>query len=195
MTSHDRLHLRQITFGVLVLAGVGCSSSSELRDRGGTVSTPTVISTGDGGSLRIDTQTEQGGRTETLVMSADSAFAHLSGVYGRLGIETPTLVTRERTIGNPEVVARRQLAGERPSRFFECGSTATGVALADSYEIRMAILTQVVPADDGTGSLITTRASATARPVTSGGNQVTCRTKGEIERRIAQNLRIAAAPR
>ncbi len=192
----SRSRIRRLTtrsFSALAGLTMACSTSSAVREREVETPASTTVSTGQGGTITIGTQTQRVGRAEELNITPESAYGALAKAYDFVGIEPLTRVDRDRTLGNAAVVARRQLNGERLSLFVDCGAGPTLANLADSYELRMSVMSTVAPAE-GSGSRILTRVDATARPVVRSGAPVNCTSTGELERRIAEHVRNEAVP-
>jgi hypothetical protein len=73
-------------------------------------------------------------------------------------------------------------------RLIDCGTTQGGPS-ADSYDIRLSVLTQVSPAEGGGGgSTIVTTVDAMGRPVAFSGEYVRCTSTGSLETRIADAI-------
>ena len=68
----------------------------------------------------------------------------------------------------------------------DCGSDLNGEK-AETYDIRLTIVTSVAAVGDS--AELTTMVTALGRSPTSGGNDVPCSTKGELERRILRYIR------
>ena len=122
-------------------------------------------------------------------LPVDSVWKALPGIYDQLEIAVGTNDRASGQFGNRVVRASRRLGSTRLSTLLNCGSTAFGAPMADSYEIQMSVITFVAPDPSGMGSRVRTevRASAT-QPGTGSSGGVDCATTGVLEQNIARLL-------
>lgn len=112
--------------------------------------------------------------------------------YTALGIPMGTSDPRAMTYGNQKIVVRRRLADAPLSRFLNCGHTAAGAPVADTYRVTLSLLTTVHPAPGG-ASRVTTRLGASAESIDgSSSNVVACGSTGVLETRIGEGVQSRA---
>lgn len=167
-------------------AGAGSGTTTEARapqEQTTTISGPTGSS---------DIRTTRSDPTATFQISAppERVFSALSAVYETLGLKVNTLDTQARRIGVESARVRRQIGGERMSRYLECGDRLGG-RVAETDDITLTLMTQVVPSTGG--STLRTLVDARARPVGVSGNAITCATTGDLEERIVELVRTIVA--
>jgi hypothetical protein len=109
----------------------------------------------------------------------------MPAVFEGLNIPVGTIDQNTRLIGNRRIESRSgRIAGERASSYLNCGNTGIGASIADSYQINLSVLTQVVLVPGGITQLQTSiDAYATQRGVS--GAPVRCASTGRLEQRIA----------
>ncbi|MEO8879913.1 MAG: hypothetical protein ABI446_05905 [Gemmatimonadaceae bacterium] len=99
--------------------------------------------------------------------------------------------TKQMIFGNAGTNFRHTIAKQRISHYFDC-SNMIGISTADSYDIRIRVISQVVAADGGFSKVrmeVQAKATAADRP----GGSVRCSSNGLLESRIAKMLAEAAA--
>jgi hypothetical protein len=169
---------------VLVLcacaSGSGKSSDSSALMQTGTQFTRLETSSG---VIQIDWQHERTYDETPLLVDVDKAWAAVPAAYGELGIQPGVIDSKQHVYGNPGAKYRRELGHKRMSSYFDCGSEA-GMANADTYDMLIRVITQVVASDGGL-SKIRTQAEATAHANAVAGSPVRCSSTGALERRIA----------
>ncbi len=172
----------------VVLAGCA-SGGSGVRTSPAGVEQTTRITTETGTAELRTTRSDPTGAF-AVAAPPERVFRALSAVYEDLGLKTTTLDTQARRIGVENGRIRRQLGGQRLSRYIECGDRL-GSRVAETDEITFTLLTQVSAA--GQNSTLHTLVSATARPIGTSGNAITCATTGALEDRIVAQVREAVA--
>lgn len=171
---------------VLVLCACASGSSGKSSDSSplmheGTEFTRLETSSG---IIQIDWQHERTYDETKLLVDVDKAWAAVPTVYGELGIQPGVIDSKQHVYGNAGAKYRTKLGNQRMSKYFDCGATA-GMSNADSYDMLIRVLTQIVPADGGLSKL-RTQAEATAHANAVSGNPVRCSSTGALEARIAQ---------
>jgi hypothetical protein len=144
---------------------------------------PDAVGTGSRPVLLPLHRDERGSRA-TRAAPLDQVWAVLPAVYDQLGIAVATLDARTHRIGNTALVAHRRLAGQRVSAFLECGTTAFGAPLADTYRIEASVLSTQRPAP--AGAMLETRLEARAVNPGVSGAPVRCASTGRLEELIAR---------
>lgn len=167
---------------------VACASSpapatEAMRDPAAGVQGVTRIE-GVAGTTEIRTVHSAAAGVETPIRAdADKAFGVLQGVYEGLGLTVNTLISSSRTLGVRNARAPRRVGGQPLSRLIECGNDATGMANADSYAVTFTTLSRVTAAGPG-ASLLVTQVVASAKPMSTSGNEVHCSSSGRLEQAI-----------
>jgi hypothetical protein len=136
------------------------------------------------GVIQIDWQHQRTYDETNLLVDVDKAWAAVPTVYGELGIQPSVIDSKQHVYGNAGANIRRSIGNQRMSRYFDCGATA-GIANADSYDMLVRVLTQIVPTEGGLSKL-RTQAEATAHANAVSGAPVRCSSTGALEARIAQ---------
>lgn len=170
---------------LLVGCASGGSSSPSLGPREVTTRVDTPEGTVNLRSMRSDPTAEF-----TINAPPDQVWRALAVVYDELDVHVTTLDTDNRRIGIENTRVRRRLGGVRLSKYLSCGERL-GQQVADSDDIRLTLLTQVVP--DGSGSVLHTLVDARAKQTGSGGDWINCATTGDLEHHIVELVRKHAA--
>ena len=176
---------RVLVFGLLSVVGIqGCGTVAEgVMPEGGTPVVTRVQGPG-GGDVLLTSELSIG--TFQLGFPPEQVWIALPNVFEEMGIEITYENPGARATGNNQFRARRIL-GERNSRYLDCGYGSTATPYADSYEVTASLVASVRPGDAGDTVLETLfTASARAREV-SGGN-ISCSSKGILERRMVEML-------
>jgi hypothetical protein len=123
--------------------------------------------------------------SSTIQAAPERVWAVMPNVYQALNIPVGTIDQNTRVIGNRRIESRSgRIAGERASSYLNCGNTGIGASIADSYQVNLSVLTQIVPAPGGTTQVQTSiDANATQRGVSSV--PVRCASTGRLELQIA----------
>ena len=116
--------------------------------------------------------------------SPAAAWDALVQVYGNLGIEIAGLDNGTRVITNPDLTVSRRIGGERLSRYLDCGSGSIGGA-ADTYRIKMNILSHVEANPDGKSTVHTTIQAVANNPEGTSNTRIPCASTHQLEHRIA----------
>jgi len=176
--------MRQAMVAACVMLA-GCASGGA-----GTTSAPpmeqTTRITSDAGTAELRTTRSDPTAAFAIAAPPERVFRALSTVYQDLGLTVNVLDTQGRRLGVESGRIRRQLGGQRLSRYLECGERLGG-RVAETDDITFTLMTAV--AADGQNSTLRTRVEATARPIGVSGNPITCATTGNLEERIVAMVR------
>lgn len=145
-----------------------------------------------GGQLRLTSS--DAAKPMTLAFPIDRAWGALKFVYDSLEIPKNNLDDVQHVIGHTGVKAHRRFGILPLSRIIDCGSTQ-GAPSAESYDIQIAVLTHLTPAEGGITN-ITTTVEAVGRPMQFSGEYVKCSSKGTLEAMLvdAVKTRLLSAP-
>ncbi|MFL5606911.1 MAG: hypothetical protein ACJ8AD_10740 [Gemmatimonadaceae bacterium] len=170
---------------LLVLLGLlGCASSGTTIERPATPQTVRVTGSAAGNLSVGMTATTDAKVTRVTAAPAD-VWRLLPGVFDAFAIPLSSVDDKTRVLGNTGFSIRRRLGSIPLPRLIDCGTTQGGPS-ADTYDIRLSVLTQVVPAEGG--SSIVTTVDAMGRPVAFSGEYVRCTSTGSLETRIADAI-------
>jgi hypothetical protein len=177
------MKLHHVVMGALLAGGAsGGSSAPSVGPREVTTRVETAEGTVDLRSTRSDPTAEF-----AISASPDQVWRALAVVYDELKVHVTTLDTDNRRIGIENARIRSRLGGVRLSKYLACGERL-GQQVADSDDIRLTLLTQVVP-NAGGGSTLHTLVDARAKQTGSGGDWINCATTGELEHHIVELVR------
>ncbi|MEP6834801.1 MAG: hypothetical protein ABJB74_15510 [Gemmatimonas sp.] len=169
-----------------LVVGTACAASGAAS----TASAPTIV--------RPATQTISGGSLGSLTMStgsigdavhvpysADAVWRIMPSIFDSIGIPVTEINQANKTIGNRAFKTRTRLGKVPMSKFLDCGTAQIG-ASADSYDIVLSVLSNVVPDGVAGASVISTIVEAQARPAAFNQAYSSCSSKGTIESKLAE---------
>jgi hypothetical protein len=140
------------------------------------------------GGLRMDARPTA--RMDTLWVPLDRIWKVLPAVYGLLDIPIEHFNAESNEIGHSSLKLFRKLGETQLTKLLDCGNTQIGPN-ADSYEVYLTVLTKLTKAKvDTTATTVATIVSGRAKPVQFNGGFVTCKSKGQLEARIAEVLKV-----
>jgi hypothetical protein len=179
----------------LVAAAVvlsACSSSGTAPPARSPEPRSVTINTGLSRAIR---QSSSGGpRVDTLWASFDRIWKVLPGVYGTLDIPIANFDAEKNTIGNVDLKLYRRLGQTPLTRLIDCGTTQIGPN-ADSYEVRLSVMTTIARSRaDTANTTLTTIVEAVARPVQFAGEYRQCTSKGVLEEQLLRTLTVQLQP-
>lgn len=143
------------------------------------------------GLLEIDWVHQHTYEETKLLVGVDTAWSAYPTVFGELGIPPGIVDQKQHVFGNAGIKMRGSLGHQRLSRYLECGTTA-GLPNADTYDVLVRVVSQVVPADAGHASL-RTQVEGSAHSSGDSGSSVRCVSTGALEARIAHMMSELAA--
>ena len=180
--------MRPVTLlSVLSIAALtGCASTPEEeapRVAEGGMVPPSTRVVGVKSELDLRTNPTISRHVVTVAGTASEVWTRLVAAYDSLGIPATTSVPPQGLLGNEGFKVRRKLKDAPLTRYLDCGSTQGGPS-AETYEITLAVKTQLVPANGAITA--TTMVNATGRPVSISSNDVRCSSTGRLEARIGE---------
>jgi hypothetical protein len=171
---------------LLVLLGLlGCASSGTTIERPATPQTVRVTGSA-AGNLSVGMSATTDAKVTRVTAAPADVWRVLPGVFDSFAIPLSSVDDKARVIGNTGFNLRRRLGSVPLPRLIDCGTTQGGPS-ADTYDIRLSVLTQVSPTEGGGSSIITT-VDAMGRPVAFSGEYVRCTSTGSLETRIADAI-------
>ena len=180
------------TLGFLPLAALavaGCTSSPRPAQTGpANIQTTRIAGGADGGATNITTTTIPTANVAQLAASMDRSWAALRAAYDSVGIPVATVDEAQRLLGNTGFKLRRKLGSTPLSRYLDCGA-AQGGPNAETYEVFLAVATQLQPGSRDGWTQATTSVQASAKPVSFAGEYVNCTSNGALEARIVETVK------
>jgi hypothetical protein len=171
---------------LLLFALASCASSGTTIEQPAT--TQTVRVTGSAaGNLSVGMSAATDAKATTLASAPADVWRVLPGVFESLAIPLSSIDDKTRVLGNTGFNIRRRLGSIPLPRLIDCGTTQGGPS-AETYDIRLSVLTQVRAADGGASSIVTT-VDAMGRPVAFSGEYVRCSSTSALETRIADAVK------
>lgn len=165
----------------VVLAALGCASTGASDP--GPYQQSHVTVDAPGGRFDLLLTREQYLSTDTLTVSPKSAWPALVQTYAGFGVPLQGADASRRMIATKYVHVHSSFAGERLSRWLECGSSMTG-DIATTYEITLRFGSMLDTSVVGR-TIVRTAVFATAVATGSGTTPVQCTSRGALEKRIA----------
>ena len=164
-------------------AALGCASSaSEHVDEPAVVPQSTrIVGVQSSTEMRMNPGLSRG------VVIVDGSVANiwrlLEAAYDSVGIPVTSRDPGQGIMGNDSFKVRRRLKNVPLTRYIDCGSTQGGPS-AETYDIILAIRTQMQPVD--AGMRVTTSLQASGRHPSISGDYVNCASTGRLEARIGE---------
>lgn len=140
----------------------------------------------EGVSIDVAWTRDRGVIQHDLDVPADGAWAAFPTVFGELGIEPSVVDSKQLLFGSAGATYRHRIANQRLSHFFDCGNIM-GVSTADTYDVWIRVIAQVLPMEHGL-SLVRTEVEASANASDTQGGSAPCASNGVLEARIAKRL-------
>lgn len=146
----------------------------------------------DKSGLRLTANTTA--RIDTIWAALDRVWKVLPAVYATIEVPIERFDAEASTIGNSALKLYRRLGKIPLTRYLDCGTTQVGPNV-DSYEVLLTVLTKLHRSrtDSGTTTVATT-VEGMAKPMQFRGEYVRCSSKGALEARVAEVLKVHLAP-
>jgi len=183
---------RTLTFAALLATLAACASAgnpdpgAEPAERVTTMVTTTSAS-GQTTTTPVTTYTDPGMRSVEIQGTPDNVFRVLPAAYKALGMEVVTSDPPNRTAGNTQIRARRNLGSQSLSYYLDCGTSGLSGPAADIYPVRLSVVSTVTP----TGSTSRLRTVVRAAYATAEQSGTTpCNTTGALESAIARAVQL-----
>lgn len=172
------------------LAAAACSSGGSLTPAGTTGVSSSIQTDVGGQAVSFSRWEDLYVRKDTLEGDPDDLYRQAVQVYADMEIPITTVDAEERVVGAVEKRIRRELAGQRISRYLRCGSNLSG-EIADRYDVWITVASRVEPVEGGAAVLTHVQAVASQGQVS--GHRVRGTTEGRLEREIFHRLQLRAA--
>ena len=177
---------------ILAMTGIVACASQSHAPSTATPESERVRMGGQQTGLRLSSTTVA--RADTLWLGIDRVWKALPAVYAVLEVPIASFDAEANVIGNSSVKLYRRLGKTPLTRYLDCGSTQIGPN-ADSYEVFLSVLTKLSrPQADTSNTAVVTTVEATARPIQFRGDPVRCSSKGALEARVIEVLKVQLAP-
>jgi hypothetical protein len=175
----------------IAAACAGCSSTGAAPAGSSPAPVPVSAQSGGGNSGLQGVTLVVGGNAQTITLPAirESVWPQLAAAYESLGIPLTYKDDAAFRLGNEQFKARRAINGLQLRTALDCGSDLTGEK-AETYEIRLTVESSLAASTNGNATDLTTNVSGIGRSASVSGSDVTCSTRGEIERRIQRFVRM-----
>jgi hypothetical protein len=174
--------------GVVILSIMAASACSSAQPKPEVTARPETVRVvgGTGTMTSVGTTTSDHAVTTKLMALPARVWQVLPIVFDSLGIAIADLDQQARVIGNRDLKVRGKLGKVPLRRYVDCGN-AQGAPSADTYEVSLAVMTQVQPADS-VSTNVSTLVQAVARPVNFAGEYVRCLSTRALEKELMNVL-------
>ena len=170
---------------VLAIVTAACASSSEPDSTPTPQLTERSVSISGAGEYGMTIFNEPGVAARTVGVPWRLVWGALEDAYTEMEVEVTYADPATRRMGNTGYRVRR-IEGQRVSTYLDCGMGLTGPN-ADNYDVTLSIMTRLDPAV-GDSTRIETTVDGSAKARATSGNSVHCRSKGELELRVAAHI-------
>lgn len=165
-----------------LLLACACASSGPATGIGRSAST--TVSVGSAGEVRLAPR--DGPNVNTLDAAVDRVWKVLPAAFDSVGVPVSRIDVAGKSIGNEGFKIRQRLGKVPLSRYVDCGTTQIGPN-ADSYDVFMTLIVQLMPA--GTATKVFTTFEASARPLAFSQEYSRCTSRGSLESRLLGAIR------
>ena len=169
----------------LVVGTWSCGSSSNTDNPPPTPRTERSVRISGTGEYQMTIFNEPGVAARTVALPWRLVWGALEDAYAEMDVEVRYADPNTRQMGNNGYRVRR-IEGQRISTYLDCGMGLTGPN-ADNYDVTLSIMTRLDPVT-GDSTRIETTVDGSAKPRATSGNAVHCRSKGELELRVAIHI-------
>ena len=170
---------------IVFATAVGCSSSNVARSAPAP-ETVRVVGGGAGAIAMGMNASAADAHAATIAAPLADVWRVLPAVYESFGIPLSTVDSTTHSIGHSGFNIRRRLGTVPLVRLIDCGSTQGGPS-AETYDVRMAVTTQLRASDAGT--IVSTTVEPMGKPVAFSGEYIRCSSTGSLESRIADAVK------
>ena len=167
----------------LAVVSTACASGGSSVEQGSYQQSHVIVDA-PGGRYDLLLTREGYMSSDTLVAPTKSVWGALVQTYAGFGVPLQGADPAARMIATQYFHAHATFAGQRMSRWLECGSTLTG-DIASNYEITMRFGSLIDTSVVGR-SIVRTVLTATAVAPGSGTNNIECTSRGNLEKQIAR---------
>lgn len=175
------LSFRLARLAIASLATLACASTGSTGV--GPYEQSHVIVDAPGGRYDLLLTREQYLSSDTLTVAPKAAWPALVQTYAAFGVPLQGADQSRYMIATQYFHAHSSFAGERMSRWLECGSTMTG-DIATTYEITLRFGSLLDTSVVGR-TIVRSAVTATAVATGTGTTPVQCSSRGSLEKRIA----------
>lgn len=158
------------------------------------------------GRSRVEIMSSQGNRSATLEQtpetrsfdrilnsSQERIWELLPEIFEATGVEAGIVSQPDHVFGNPNLRIRGRLAGERTSRYLDCGVNAAGGPRAGTDLVQASVLTYLEALGEESAR-ITIQIGGLATEA-AGNTRASCVSTGQLEERLLQELEDRLGPR
>jgi hypothetical protein len=145
-----------------------------------------------GGTMSIGSAMQFTAIPTAVPVTPDSAYALLEVAYKRLEIPIARFDAATRSVTNDALKVRRKIGGVAMQAALDCGEKL-GVPNAETWDIELNIISFVT--EDPHGAKVSTRIQAVGHdPIVAGRDFSPCSTKGALEARIGNTVKLLTLP-
>lgn len=170
------------TLCATLFAAAGCASAAGSAAEPPRAPSSVRIVTAGGMATTVGGLSSDGSIRGTVSAPVETAWRALPGIYASIKIPLTVINDSAHFLGNEGLKIRRAIGGQPLMRYLDCGS-GSGGPNAETFDIRLAIYTQLRPAG-GTASTATTTIQASARNPSFNSAEMACMSNGLLEQRI-----------
>lgn len=184
--------IRASSFVLLLGTLAACATAGTAGTDTGDRNTTMVTTTDAGGqttTTAVTTYSDVGSRPVDIEGTPDKVFGVLGDAYRQFGITLATTDPPNRTAGNTQLRVRRTLGGKPLSTYLDCGIAGLTGPAADTYPIRLSVVSTVTPS--GTASQLRTVVRAAYVTAEQSGT-TPCNSTGALETAIARAVQLQA---
>ena len=167
----------------LAVVSTACASAGSSVEEGSYQQSHVIVDA-PGGRYDLLLTREGYMSSDTLAVPTKNAWGALVQTYAGFGVPLQGADAAARMIATQYFHTHATFAGERMSRWLECGSTLTG-DIASNYEITMRFGSLIDTSVVGR-SIVRTVVTATAVAPGTGTSTIECSSRGNLEKQIAR---------
>lgn len=177
-----------VTFVLFAFGALAACSPAKAPDVAPAPVMGVPMGTGGGSRGRgLEVTKRADGVESEYTASVTAVFTALEAAYADTQIPLTLRDPAKATIGNEGYKFRRKLADLPSRRLFDCGGSS-GMPNAETYTIKMSVVSNVIDAGGGTAKLITVIQASAENP-SYPGSGVSCSSTGALEDRLADAVR------
>ena len=180
---------RSLAFSLVMVVASSLACGRNPPETSVTPMTTSLVTAG--GTVSLGSTMQFTAISTTVAIKPDSAYALLEVAYKQLDIPIGRFDAATRSVSNDALKIRRKVGGISMQAAIDCGEKL-GVANAETWDIQMNLMSFVVTDDRG-GSKVSTRIQALGHdPAVAGRDYSPCSTKGALETRIGNTVKLLA---
>ena len=144
-----------------------------------------------GGDLRLETNSVLETQRTMFTVTAAELWRAAPRAYEAVGVGLAAYDSTQMTLGNPGMMAQRNIKNVPISRYLDCGNRGIGRPTADQYNVRLNVMSRVRATSSG--SALETIVTGQASQPGVAGVGVECTSTGQLEAAIARSAQLQLA--